>query len=864
MMAPPASTQRTIGPGAVTPEVQTDVDLEYDGIRISLSAVLRALKGVAMASKAAEGEVDLIERAITVNLSPRMPLGDATALSVRDWRAYVTSLTLEESQRQRANLAIAIAFLCQSSRNNVRPSALELDLIWRTVYEALTTSSISFSVSRSSQGFLAVPLLSLVKDGDIAELVRLHVWEANDLRGTPALAIHSHQSFVQSWILAGEGRDHTYEAFPTEPGNPDSSTFAEYGLYWSSNDLKGNGRTYHTSPNSSTIVNKGKFVRAVEVGSELHQTAMTYRIPSNTFHRSEVTPDTFHATLAFFDSSQGFCRDAPVLGPWDGTSFTARKDPAGVTAQDLVRMVNSVRGWEALYSSGMQHLAKSELEEAVRALQKALYICESDPYLPVTAQYKTVAILKLGHTYRMLGRNELASTILEEAYRDMPQKKLRMQISGELAVVYRHMNRLDDAKKACEDEYNTALMLGLDRAICRAVGTLGMINYQLSLTRDPSLITTAIAQLTERVDRARTLRSFAMAQLSDVDARAELIESASMREAIGLGWLSVCYQHQGGAQKAVSTALEAFQVLSTTRDLNCIGFARGLYGLALLNAGRREEALEQFNPKDACSPVICIVKEPSDEHREYIRQMIDAGADLELRDEQGYSALECAVYHGDTQTQLIIEEGLRKRYLHEAEEKLERQTYEAVLRKGYRNIFQDKLRPVLLRADSKEMLQRLRAVYAHTLDHDEEKSRIFDHLRFVRYTDFLRIGRLPRSTDGVTRQINVEDTTEEKSLFIVFISYRWLARDSGPAVVGSSSDDAFGTQYKRMASALEQFLAIHPDIDPVNLGIWLVSQKSSPLSNYQSIYLFIFDTDRIFHVWSRPITIIKSEVSRPC
>ena len=38
---------------------------------------------------------------------------------------------------------------------------------------------------------------------------------------------------------------------------------------------------------------------------------------------------------------------------------------------------------------------------------------------------------------------------------------------------------------------------------------------------------------------------------------------------------------------------------------------------------------------------------------------IDAGADLELRDEQGYSALESAVYNGDDETTKIIECGLR-------------------------------------------------------------------------------------------------------------------------------------------------------------------------------------------------------------
>ncbi|KAI1358160.1 hypothetical protein F5Y08DRAFT_125827 [Xylaria arbuscula] len=817
IVTPPASTRQTIAPGEATPGAQTSVKYAHDEIRISLSAVLWALNGLAMLPKPADGEVDLIERAITTSLSSQTLIESINTLSFPDWQALIGNLALEKIQRQRIDLAVAIAFLCQSSRSKIKPSAVDPDLIWRSIYEALTRDSTSFPVSRSSQGFLAVPLLSIMKDGNIAELLRLHVWEANDLRGTPELAIHSHQPFIQSWILAGEGRDHTYEVHPAEPGSADSTIFAEYELHWTSNDTRESGRSYHTNSKSSTIVNRGNFVRAVEERSELHTTGMTYCIPSNGFHRSEVAPGTFHATLAFFDSSQGFSRDAPVLGPWNGTSFTAKKDPAGVSANDLAKMVNSVRAWEAFYSLGMQHLAKAELEEAIRSLRKAFHLCESDTHLPIPAHYKTIAILKLGHTYRMLGRNELASSILEDAHRDLPQNKLRMQISGELAVVYRHMNRLDDAKKACEDEYNTALVLGLDRAICRAIGTLGMINYQLSLARDPSLITTAIEQLTERVDRARKLRAFAMEQLNDADARVELIESASMREAIGLGRLSLCYQRQGDAERAVNVAREGLEVQSTTRDLNCIGFARGLYGLALLNADRHEKALQQFNPRDGCSPVICMVKEPSDEHRGYIRKMIDAGADLDLRDEQGYSALECAVYNGDAQTQLIIEEGLRRRYLQEAEEKLKRQRYEAELRKGYRNIFQDKLRPVLLRSGSKDVVQHLRAMYALTLHLEEENARMFDCLRYVHYTDFVEMGRLPRASDGVTRQMNVEDTDKESSRFIVFISYRWLAK----AAADNASDDAHGTQYKRMKRALREFLALHPEVDPVNLGIWV-------------------------------------------
>ncbi len=104
-----------------------------------------------------------------------------------------------------------------------------------------------------------------------------------------------------------------------------------------------------------------------------------------------------------------------------------------------------------------------------------------------------------------------------------------------------------------------------------------------------------------------------------------------------------------------------------------------------------------FNEPHGCSPIIALTKEISGEHRRYIQEMIDVGADLKLRDEQGYSALECAVYNGDTKTTEIIEQGLKTQIKREGKEQLKLFKYEATLRKGYRDIFQDELRPVLLK-----------------------------------------------------------------------------------------------------------------------------------------------------------------------
>ena len=82
---------------------------------------------------------------------------------------------------------------------------------------------------------------------------------------------------------------------------------------------------------------------------------------------------------------------------------------------------------------------------------------------------------------------------------------------------------------------------------------------------------------------------------------------------------------------------------------------------------------------------------------------------------------------------------------------MQRQT-EANLRKGYRVLFQEKLRPVLLGGGSDdEVLQKLRHVYADALAADEDLSKSFDGLKIVRYSDFLRFGKLPRSSDGLAQ-----------------------------------------------------------------------------------------------------------------
>ncbi|KAI1392413.1 uncharacterized protein F4822DRAFT_390965 [Hypoxylon trugodes] len=339
---------RNISKASPKPDSKIEIESEDN---ISLSAVLRELQGVTVATKADQGDLNYITRILTTEAGANRPLEDPPALTLRNWHARLKNLDFGESQYHRASLAVSIAFLCETGRRNITVYPADLDFVWSTIYEALADTSIPYTVSRSSQGFLTIALSSLIKDGNIEELFRLHVWEADGRRGTPELAIHSHQPFIQSWILAGEGKDYTYEACPEDTNA--SITLSEYALTWSTNTAGESGKNYKVHPMSSTVTNQNKPVHIVQKSAASHTRNMTYTVPTHVFHKSVVAPGTFHATLALFDSYRGFHRDAPVLGPSDGTSYTAKRDTATLTAPELARVVEIARERELSHINNM-------------------------------------------------------------------------------------------------------------------------------------------------------------------------------------------------------------------------------------------------------------------------------------------------------------------------------------------------------------------------------------------------------------------------------------------------------------------------------------------------------------------------------
>jgi tetratricopeptide (TPR) repeat protein len=802
-------------------------------MKIPALSLIRALHGVAAATNISEVDAQLVSARI---LSPGFPdanddgggskpesIDSTPGLSFTDWqRAVSTGFPYADGSmsHELTCLALCIAFLHETVHQDKIATADDVDRCWSLVRGAISSKMSSqdlFTVARSAQGFLAVPLCSLIKEGRIVELFRLHVWLPDGKRGNSHFAIHSHQPFAQSWILAGHGHDHSYLVDPAL--NAQEATHAEYAVAWSDSAGKKHDTTYKTRQAYSRVENTGKLFRATKTATTVYRRNMTYSIPASAFHSTEVAPGEMFATLFYFDSSRGFVHDAGVLGPKHCEPFTQLRDPAGVTSGTLADVVEAARTWEMCMSEGRRHAQRAEWEHALRAFQEALGAADNLSGLHESfhgaTQYRHLALGDLGNTNRRFGRYDIAKNILESTIAEMGPCAHRVELSGELGVTYRHMDRLDDAKRAFEGQYNTAQELDLDYEACRAIGNLGMANYQLSRQNsDDALLDLAIKQLTRRVMDARRLKEGLDAQGPVESIR--WLNTLNRWETIGLARLSICHHARGNANEAIMSSFESIHMTKDPPDPTVKAMSRFFYGRALLLEGRRKEAMSLFNVPGTCTPAIAFAKEPSDEHRSYLRELMILGADMDIVDEQGYTALDHAVFNGDAEAEAIILEGLRKN----AELKIAQRQAEAKLRKGYREIFQESMRPLLVRR-SEGGLQALRRAYAKALRKDDQKRKLFDQLKFVPWSEFLNSGRLPLWYDGLVKEFMPISTGSEEAgtEFIIFISYRWINREPG----AKSPDDTNHTQYRRIQSAVARFLRLHPSIDSSKLGIWIVS-----------------------------------------
>ncbi|KAL8834868.1 MAG: hypothetical protein Q9176_007233 [Flavoplaca citrina] len=612
-------------------------------------------------------------------------------------------------------------------------------------------------------------------------LFRLHVWMPDGQRGEPDFAIHSHQPFAQSWVLAGQGTDRGYEVQVVN--DPPLATHAEFALEW----------------------NDGKATTA-------------------TFHTTEVEPDEFHATLVYFDSHRGFEPNARrVLGPKDAEYSTQIRDPDGLTAGILAETTNVLRSYERHMRQGQQHSDRLEWEYALKEYDIALSTIQSANLSDRLAHYAHLTLGEFGIANRHLGRYKIAKKYLEQALKEMKPSHALIDISGSLGIIYRVMDLLEEAKGASEVQYETALKLGSEWGVCRALGILGTVNFQLyQRSHDENLLKLAIEQQTQRVESARRITASVNAQDTDRKTRVKNAKYSTEQEPMGLARLSVCYTALGKLAEAREKAKESLDLTSDSDDPIQNAISHYFYGRALLKSGQKEEALKHFNASTIFSPAHILCQEPSEEHRGYLRELIAAGADIDREDMRGYTPWDYTIFNGDAKTQNIIREALRRILPGDVEQQLAQRQKDANVKKAYRELFQEYLRPVLLKGGD-EVFQTLRTLYAEALVIDQEKKTLYDGFKFVWYHDFLDIGRLPRSTDDLTNEYAIGTEASRNSMpeSVVFFSYRWINHD--PKV--SSPDDSQHTQYKRMIAALEEFLKIHPETDRNKLGIWIVSRS---------------------------------------
>lgn len=372
-------------------------------LKIPLSSILRSLQGVVVATKATAEDADAVKRWLhtrdssdtahdTHNGLHASGLFNGVAAkpkNLKTWYDAVIGSSLRTDLCHIAIVALIVAFLREKCRRqpDIPVTPNELTFLWENVRNALiaTKSDIPiFTAMRSAQGFIAVPLCSIIKDGNIDELWRFHVWLPDGRRGKSEYAIHSHQPYSQSWILAGQGTDHCHHVEQVD--DRESATHAEYALNW--NDGKNSSTTYKTHQKFSVVSNTGQLVQVTPTTSATHARNMTYEIPEALFHRSEVAPNLLHATIFFFDSSRGFFKDARVLGPPDGEAFIQHREVVEIAVSALGSLVETVREWEVAMEEGEAHAQGGEWGGAIKSYERALALCNNAVFCSYSQPYR--------------------------------------------------------------------------------------------------------------------------------------------------------------------------------------------------------------------------------------------------------------------------------------------------------------------------------------------------------------------------------------------------------------------------------------------------------------------------------------------
>ena len=501
---------------------------------------------------------------------------------------------------------------------------------------------------------------------------------------------------------------------------------------------------------------------------------------------------------------------------------------------------DSVLEYQKVMIKANQYHKKALWQEKLRLLQEALALCD-EPDFPEADARRQELLYGLGGIRRRLGQYDQAEQMLQQSLQAFPTASplKRASILGELGVVFINSNRFSEAREATREQYalarDAAPSLEAEVELCRAVGNEGMAAYLISQQKQPydaALLDTASAQIWERIERAQNLQR----RLRTEDLKSNYVAMARAWETIGLDRLTLCYIAAGKTAEAVEIA-EKSQQRQTHIDPTVTALSKFFYGKALWSNGRRDEALRQWNaPPGTCSSPMAFCKEPAAEHTEYVRLMASAGVNLDMYDEQGFTALDYAVLSDNSDAKDMIpiivnalRLGLRRDINHEfpgltnqeVEEKLNEEILirerQAELRRQYRTILQEHIRPEL-RIKNSNSLKKLRILYANFLSQDPKTRSMFSRFNYVKFTEFTRHGKLPIYNAGLTDQFADDaggTAPEDEDIFILFFSYRWLGRNV--------PDDDNGTQWNRMMSAIQGFLKINHHVQPERLGLWLVS-----------------------------------------
>ncbi|KAI1874629.1 hypothetical protein JX265_004837 [Neoarthrinium moseri] len=487
-----------------------------------------------------------------------------------------------------------------------------------------------------------------------------------------------------------------------------------------------------------------------------------------------------------------------------------------------------------------EHEKTAQWEKASKDLIEALGLVERHQLADIE---RAQVLTGMGGVERRLGRFAKAEMNLKEALQtlkvnsvgEVENDLLRIEAMGELGIVYEHQSEHAKARDTCLQQYMEALelietahrkggddikheqlILRAEATACRAIGNAGRATHQLAqqMERD------AVAQLEKRVQRARSLQE----RLAKVDPESVLYEELQPRavqwESIGYDRLTLCHAALGNTAAAVSFGSKSQAIAKTSRDPTVRALSRFFSGYALLRDGQKDKAMDLFNSsEEKCTCAIALCKEPSEEYRQYLQIIVDEGVDLNRYDEQGYSALDYAMYNEHTGMQDVITNGLRKEMSPAAITELQ---LAATLKKHYREIFQEHLRPELSRG-GEDCIENVRRRYAEVLIKDETKRSLFDSLNMVAYSDFLDCGRLPAFTDQKTqsfdriKHLQAHDVAAKP--FVVFLSYRWRPTENEEARTGP--DDSLQTQYSRMCSAIEALIQQRSEIEKENVYIWV-------------------------------------------